>query len=98
MHLAARMSRLGTETAFQVLAEAKALESEGKDIVHLEIGEPDLDTSGHIVESAIQALRDGWHHYTPQKNSAGTERNLVLILCSAAAKWQVSVQKNCSIY
>ncbi len=65
MHLAARMSRLGTETAFQVLAQAKALESEGKDIVHLEIGEPDSDTPDHIVESAIQALREGWHHYTP---------------------------------
>ncbi len=65
MHLASRMSRLGTETAFEVLAQAKALEAQGKDIVHLEIGEPDFDTAGHIVEAAIQALQEGWHHYTP---------------------------------
>ncbi len=64
-HLAARVSRLGTETAFEVLAEAKALEAQGRHIVHMEIGEPDFNTSGHIVEAAIQALRDGWHHYTP---------------------------------
>lgn len=65
MDLATRMSRLGTETAFEVLAAAKALEAEGKNIVHLEIGEPDFDTPPHIVESARQALLDGWHHYTP---------------------------------
>ena len=65
MDLATRMSRLGTETAFEVLAAAKALEAEGKNIVHLEIGEPDFDTPPHIVESAKQALEEGWHHYTP---------------------------------
>ena len=59
------MLRLGTETAFEVLAEAKALEAQGRSIVHLEIGEPDFDTPRHIVDAAIQALRDGWHHYTP---------------------------------
>ena len=65
MDLATRMSRLGTETAFEVLAAAKALEAEGRNIVHLEIGEPDFDTPPHIVESAKQALEEGWHHYTP---------------------------------
>lgn len=64
------MSRLGTETAFEVLAEATALEAHGHDIIHLEIGEPDFETAPHIVESAIQALRDGQHHYTP---APGTE-------------------------
>jgi aspartate aminotransferase len=65
MKLAERMSRLGTETAFVVLARAKQLEAKGKEIIHLEIGEPDFDTPGNIVESAITALRDGWTHYGP---------------------------------
>ncbi len=65
MKLADRMSRLGTETAFEVLAKAKALEAQGKEIVHLEIGEPDFDTPKNITEAAIKALRDGWTHYNP---------------------------------
>jgi aspartate aminotransferase len=65
MQFAARMDRLGTEGAFEVLARAKALEAHGRDIIHLEIGEPDFDTPPHIVEAAIQALRDGHTHYTP---------------------------------
>src|SRR5262250_107729 len=63
--LAKATSRLGTETAFEVLAKARALEAEGRDIVHLEIGEPDFDTPPHIVEAAIKALRDGYTHYGP---------------------------------
>ena len=63
--LAQRMNRLGTETAFEVLARAKELEREGRSIVHLQIGEPDFDTPAHIVEAAIQALRDGQTHYGP---------------------------------
>ena len=65
MNYAKRMSRLGTETAFEVLAAAKILEAEGRPIIHLEIGEPDFDTPANIVEAGIKALRDGWHHYTP---------------------------------
>jgi aspartate/methionine/tyrosine aminotransferase len=65
MQLAERMSRLGTETAFSVLARAKALEAEGRDIVHLEIGEPDFDTPAHIIAAGAQALRSGYTHYTP---------------------------------
>jgi aspartate/methionine/tyrosine aminotransferase len=63
--LARRMSRLGTETAFEVLSKAKALERQGKSIIHLEIGEPDFDTPGNIVEAAVDALRKGWTHYGP---------------------------------
>ncbi|CAN5906968.1 pyridoxal phosphate-dependent aminotransferase [soil metagenome] len=63
--LAKRMGRLGTESAFSVLAKAKALEKQGHDIIHLEIGEPDFDTPEHIVEAGCRALRDGQTHYTP---------------------------------
>jgi aspartate/methionine/tyrosine aminotransferase len=63
--LAARMARLGTETAFEVLARAKAMEAQGKDIVHLEIGEPDFDTPSNIVEAGVEALRGGYTHYGP---------------------------------
>ncbi len=65
MQLAERMSRLGTESAFEVLARAKALEAQGREVIHLEIGEPDFDTPPHIVEAAVKALRDGYTHYTP---------------------------------
>jgi aspartate aminotransferase len=65
LHLAQRMSRLGTETAFEVLNKAKALERQGKDIVHLEIGEPDFDTPKNVVDAGIDALRKGWTHYGP---------------------------------
>jgi len=65
MKLADRMSRIGTESAFDVLARARALEAEGRDIVHLQIGEPDFDTPAHVTEAGIQALRDGYTHYVP---------------------------------
>ncbi len=65
MKLARRMERLGTETAFSVLAKAKALEAQGREIIHLEIGEPDFDTPSHIVEAGCRALREGHTHYTP---------------------------------
>jgi len=65
MKLAQRMSRLGTETAFEVLAKARALEAQGREVIHLEIGEPDFDTPSHIVEAACRALNDGWTHYGP---------------------------------
>jgi aspartate/methionine/tyrosine aminotransferase len=63
--LAKRMERLGTETAFEVLARAKALEADGRDIVHLEIGEPDFDTPRNIIDKAIEALNSGYTHYGP---------------------------------
>jgi aspartate aminotransferase len=65
LRLARRMARLGTETAFEVLVKARALEAKGRDIVHLEIGEPDFDTPGNIVDAGIQALRQGFTHYGP---------------------------------
>ena len=65
MKLAERMSRLGTETAFEVLAKARRLEAEGVDVVHLEIGEPDFDTPSNIIEAARRALSEGFTHYGP---------------------------------
>jgi len=65
LRLADRMSRLGTETAFEVLNKARALERQGKEIVHLEIGEPDFDTPKNVVEAAVGALYKGWTHYGP---------------------------------
>jgi len=65
LRLAERMSRLGTETAFEVLNKARALERQGKKIIHLEIGEPDFDTPANVVEAGIGALRKGWTHYGP---------------------------------
>ncbi len=70
MKLANRMSRLGTETAFVVLARAKELEIKGKEIIHLEIGEPDFDTPRNIIDEAIKALNNHWTHYGP---SAGLD-------------------------
>ncbi len=75
LKLASGMSRLGTESAFEVLARAKALEAKGKHIINLGIGQPDFQTPAHIVEAACKALRDGHHGYTPgQRHSPGCAR------------------------
>src|ERR1700749_2291395 len=65
LQLARRMSRLGTEPAFEVLNKARALERQGKSIIHLEIGEPDFDTPANVVEAGVDALHKGWTHYGP---------------------------------
>ncbi len=65
LKLAKRMGRLGMETAFEVLAKARALEAQGKDIVHLEIGEPDFDSPANVIDAGVKAMRGGWTHYTP---------------------------------
>ncbi len=65
MRLAERMSRLGTETAFDVLVKARALEAQGRDVVHLEIGEPDFDTPQNIRDAACRAINSGYTHYGP---------------------------------
>ena len=65
MTVAARMHDLGTETAFEVLAKARELEAQGREIIHLEIGEPDFDTPQHIIEASVEALRQGYTHYGP---------------------------------
>src|SRR5207249_11076666 len=65
MRYAERMNQLGTETAFEVLAKARALEAKGRSIVHLEIGEPDFDTPQFIRAAAVRALDEGFTHYGP---------------------------------
>ena len=65
LKLARRMQRLGTETAFEVLVRARALEAAGRDIVHLEIGEPDFDTPMNVIDAGVKALKTGWTHYGP---------------------------------
>ncbi|MCC7023302.1 MAG: pyridoxal phosphate-dependent aminotransferase [Thermomicrobiales bacterium] len=65
MKLATRMQRLGTETAFEVLVRARALEAQGRDVVHLEIGEPDFDTPANVSQAGANAIGEGWTHYGP---------------------------------
>lgn len=65
LKLAKRMERLGTESAFEVLVRARALEAKGKEVIHLEIGEPDFDTPVNVVNAGVNALRTGWTHYGP---------------------------------
>src|SRR5579859_4172400 len=83
MKFAHRMSRLGTETAFEVLARAKALEAQGREVIHLEIGEPDFDTPAYIIDAACDALRHGATHYTP---SAGIPELREAIARDASAR------------
>jgi len=59
------MDRIAVETAFEVLVRARALEAQGRSIIHLEIGEPDFETPGHVIEAGKKALDEGWTHYGP---------------------------------
>ena len=88
LHLSSRMGRLGTETAFEVLSKARALDRLGKSIVHLEIGEPDFDTPENVVEAAVVALRSGWTHYGP---SAGLPELRQMIATSVTRTHRVDV-------
>src|SRR5512140_221496 len=74
LKLAQRMSRLGTETAFEVLVRAKALEAQGRKIVHLEIGEPDFDTPANIRDAAKKAIDAGYTHYGPSAGLPETRK------------------------
>src|SRR4030081_2493984 len=76
LRLERRMLRLGTETAFEVLNKARALERQGKSIIHLEIGEPDFDTPSNVVEAGVDALRKGWTHYGPSAGLADLRQTL----------------------
>ena len=88
MRFAERMSRLGTESAFEVLAKAKQLEAGGRSMIHLEIGEPDFATPDNIIESAYSAMRGGATHYTP---AAGLPEVRAAIAASVSAHGGVPV-------
>src|SRR5256885_13791198 len=88
LRLARRMSRLGTETAFEVLVKARALEAKGRDIVHLEIGEPDFDTPRNVVDAGVKALQGGWTHYGP---SAGLPKLREAVAHDAGSRRGVKV-------
>jgi aspartate aminotransferase len=81
MKLAERMNRIGIETAFEVLVRARALEAQGRDIIHLEIGEPDFDTPHHIVEAGKQALDQGWTHYGPTQGLPELREAIASYIC-----------------
>ncbi len=81
MKLAARMDRIGVEGAFNVLVHARALEAQGRDIIHLEIGEPDFATPKHIVEAAKQALDQGWTHYGPPQGQPELREAIAAHIC-----------------
>jgi aspartate/methionine/tyrosine aminotransferase len=82
------MERLGTESAFEVLVRARALEAQGKEIVHLEIGEPDFATPANIVDAAARALHEGWTHYGP---SAGLPQLREAVAADVAHHLGISV-------
>jgi aspartate/methionine/tyrosine aminotransferase len=81
MKLANRMDHLGVEGAFNVLVRARALEAQGRDIIHLEIGEPDFATQPHIVEAAKRALDEGWTHYGPPQGLAELREAIASYVC-----------------
>jgi aspartate/methionine/tyrosine aminotransferase len=81
MKLAERMNRIGVETAFEVLVRARALEAQGRDIIHLEIGEPDFDTPRHIVEAGKRALDEGWTHYGPTQGLPELREAIAAYIC-----------------
>ena len=83
MRLAERMSRIATESAFEVLVRARSLEAAGHDIIHLEIGEPDFATPRHIVEAAKQALDDGWTQYGPPQGLPELREAIAAEVCRA---------------
>jgi aspartate/methionine/tyrosine aminotransferase len=88
MKIAQRMSQLGTETAFEVLAKARALEKQGRDIVHLHIGAPDFLTPPNIVEAGRKALADGYHKYTPAR---GLPQTCEAVAAYLNRQWGVEV-------
>ncbi len=81
MKLAERMSRIGVETAFEVLVRARELERQGRRIIHLEIGEPDFPTPRHIVEAAKRALDEGWTHYGPTQGYPELREAVAAYVC-----------------
>ena len=83
MKLAERMSRLMIESAFDVLQRARALEAQGRDIIHLEIGEPDFDTPQHIKDAAVEAIGKGFTKYTAVGGTPSLKQAIIAINAEA---------------
>src|SRR6202167_1692410 len=81
MKLAERMNRIGVEGAFEVFVRARALEAQGRDIIHLELGEPDFGTPHHIVEAGKQALDEGWTRYGPTQGLPELREAIASYIC-----------------
>ena len=96
MQLAEKMSRIGTESAFEVLVKARALERQGKSIIHLEIGEPDFPTPAHIIEAGKRALDEGWTKYGP---TAGFPefREIIAAYVSRTRRIKVDAENICVV-
>ncbi|HCC59311.1 MAG TPA: aspartate aminotransferase, partial [Solibacterales bacterium] len=94
MKLAQRMERIGVESAFDVLMRARALEAQGKHVIHLEIGEPDFPTPHHIVEAGKQALDAGWTHYGPTQGLPQL-REAIAAHVSATRRIAVDAERVC---
>lgn len=96
MKLAERMGRIGNETAFEVLVRARALEAQGRNVIHLEIGEPDFATPQHIVDAAKQALDEGWTHYGPTQGQPELREVIASYICRTR-KIQVGPEHVCVV-
>jgi len=90
------MSRIGTESAFEVLVRARALEAQGKDVIHLEIGEPDFPTPQHIIDAGKKALDEGWTHYGPSQGLPEL-REVIAAYISKTRGIQVSAANVCVV-
>src|SRR4051794_28068061 len=96
MKLAQKMSRIGTESAFEVLARARALEKQGRNVIHLEIGEPDFPTPAHIVEAGKRALDEGWTKYGPTQGLPEL-RELIAAYISSTRNIKVDAENVCVV-
>jgi len=96
MKLAERMGRIGVEGAFNVLVKARALEAQGRDVIHLEIGEPDFPTPRHIIDAAKKALDEGWTHYGPPQGLPELREAIASYICRTRGV-QVGPQHVCVV-
>jgi aspartate aminotransferase len=96
MQLAKNMSRIGTESAFEVLVKARALEKQGKSVIHLEIGEPDFPTPAHIVEAGKHAMDEGWTKYGPTQGLPEL-RELIAAYVSRTRNIKVDADRVCVV-
>jgi len=96
MQLVEAMSRIGVESAFEVLVKARALEKQGKSVIHLEIGEPDFPTPKHVVEAGKQALDEGWTKYGPTQGLPELRESIAAYI-SRTRNIQVGPQNICVV-